>query len=172
MGLSLGEARVLADRRSGEGLADAARQSSGPLASGRAGVPGCGDRHRARISPAVRGPRRTAGCPCPIGAARPALRCHLSHRPRPLHCRHRPLVDAVCDVGLAERTRRPTLTIVSSVPPERRDSGLAGSRPLALPGVSMERVTGIEPALSAWEADVLPLNYTRVRSIMPHGSRT
>ena len=25
----------------------------------------------------------------------------------------------------------------------------------------MERVTGLEPALSAWEADVLPLNYTR-----------
>ena len=25
----------------------------------------------------------------------------------------------------------------------------------------MERVTGIEPAFSAWEADVLPLNYTR-----------
>jgi hypothetical protein len=29
---------------------------------------------------------------------------------------------------------------------------------------SLERVTGIEPALSAWEADVLPLNYTRVRT--------
>jgi hypothetical protein len=27
--------------------------------------------------------------------------------------------------------------------------------------VGVERVTGIEPALSAWEADVLPLNYTR-----------
>ena len=26
---------------------------------------------------------------------------------------------------------------------------------------SLERVTGIEPAFSAWEADVLPLNYTR-----------
>jgi hypothetical protein len=26
---------------------------------------------------------------------------------------------------------------------------------------SVERVTGIEPALSAWEAEVLPLNYTR-----------
>ncbi len=26
----------------------------------------------------------------------------------------------------------------------------------------VERVTGIEPAFSAWEADVLPLNYTRV----------
>ena len=25
----------------------------------------------------------------------------------------------------------------------------------------MERVTGIEPALKAWEALVLPLNYTR-----------
>ncbi len=26
----------------------------------------------------------------------------------------------------------------------------------------MERVTGIEPALYAWEAHVLPLNYTRI----------
>jgi hypothetical protein len=26
----------------------------------------------------------------------------------------------------------------------------------------MERVKGIEPSYSAWEADVLPLNYTRV----------
>ena len=33
---------------------------------------------------------------------------------------------------------------------------------LCLRGFSVERVTGIEPALSAWEADVLPLNYTRV----------
>jgi hypothetical protein len=29
-------------------------------------------------------------------------------------------------------------------------------------GYTMERVTRIELALSAWEADVLPLNYTRV----------
>ena len=28
----------------------------------------------------------------------------------------------------------------------------------------MERVTGIEPALSAWKAGVLPLNYTRICS--------
>lgn len=27
----------------------------------------------------------------------------------------------------------------------------------------MERMTGIEPAWSAWEAEVLPLNYIRVR---------
>src|SRR5262245_34228859 len=38
-------------------------------------------------------------------------------------------------------------------------AGPAGSGPRRT-GHS-ERVTGIEPALSAWEADVLPLNYTR-----------
>ena len=31
---------------------------------------------------------------------------------------------------------------------------------------TLERVTGIEPALSAWEADVLPLNYTRAHSVL------
>ena len=28
-------------------------------------------------------------------------------------------------------------------------------------GRILERVKGIEPSFSAWEADVLPLNYTR-----------
>jgi hypothetical protein len=28
--------------------------------------------------------------------------------------------------------------------------------------ISLERVKGIEPSQSAWEADVLPLNYTRM----------
>jgi hypothetical protein len=28
-----------------------------------------------------------------------------------------------------------------------------------------ERVTGIEPAPSAWEAEVLPLNYTRLLAL-------
>ena len=35
---------------------------------------------------------------------------------------------------------------------------------VTVPGRIVERVTGIEPAFSAWEADVLPLNYTRERS--------
>ena len=30
----------------------------------------------------------------------------------------------------------------------------------------MERVTGIEPAPSAWKAEVLPLNYTRVATVI------
>jgi hypothetical protein len=29
----------------------------------------------------------------------------------------------------------------------------------------MERVRGIEPLLSAWKAEVLPLNYTRIKEI-------
>jgi hypothetical protein len=33
----------------------------------------------------------------------------------------------------------------------------------------MERVMGIEPTLFAWEAKVLPLNYTRVRRIIGKG---
>ncbi len=34
-------------------------------------------------------------------------------------------------------------------------------------GFSRERATGIEPAFSAWEADVLPLNYARVAEVNP-----
>jgi hypothetical protein len=40
--------------------------------------------------------------------------------------------------------------------------GLRDTKPLTR-AAALERVTGIEPALSAWEADVLPLNYTRER---------
>lgn len=32
--------------------------------------------------------------------------------------------------------------------------------------LELERVTGIEPAFSAWEADVLPLNYTRIAAVV------
>ena len=31
----------------------------------------------------------------------------------------------------------------------------------------MERVMGIEPTYSAWKADVLPLNYTRIVWVIP-----
>ena len=34
------------------------------------------------------------------------------------------------------------------------------ARPLDL--LSVERVMGIEPTCSAWKADILPLNYTRI----------
>ena len=37
---------------------------------------------------------------------------------------------------------------------------------------TLERMTGIEPALSAWEADVLPLNYIRVASKDHPGARS
>src|SRR5690606_30413317 len=48
--------------------------------------------------------------------------------------------------------------------PERR--GGTAAPPRACDRV-LERVTGIEPALSAWEADVLPLNYTRGQLMIP-----
>ena len=35
----------------------------------------------------------------------------------------------------------------------------------------MERVKGIEPSLSAWKAEVLPLNYTRINIGAPGRSR-
>ena len=46
-----------------------------------------------------------------------------------------------------------------------------GSRTLVLTwAFVVERVTGIEPALSAWEADVLPLNYTRTPALSRWGT--
>ena len=47
----------------------------------------------------------------------------------------------------------------------RRDIGLWSN---AAGGPSgLERVKGIEPSYAAWEAAVLPLNYTRLRRIIP-----
>jgi hypothetical protein len=43
---------------------------------------------------------------------------------------------------------------------------LVVSTPTVTWDVWEERATGIEPAFSAWEADVLPLNYARERP--PH----
>ena len=38
-----------------------------------------------------------------------------------------------------------------------------GRGPAAAAGEEVERAMGIEPTLSAWEAEVLPLNYARGR---------
>src|SRR5699024_1741920 len=54
--------------------------------------------------------------------------------------------------GSARRGTRAGTT--AHLSPEYRTPAPWGRRP-------RERVTGIEPALSAWEAEVLPLNYTR-----------
>ncbi len=35
------------------------------------------------------------------------------------------------------------------------------ARLVRMPGIGLERVKGIEPSYAAWEAAVLPLNYTR-----------
>lgn len=51
-----------------------------------------------------------------------------------------------------------------AVPAERTQANYLVKWPLG-----REPVTGIEPALSAWEADVLPLNYTGVGTCRPAG---
>ncbi|CAI8699393.1 hypothetical protein EMIT074MI3_10006 [Bacillus licheniformis] len=38
--------------------------------------------------------------------------------------------------------------------------------------MQMERVMGIEPTTSAWKAEVLPLNYTRISHGAVDGNRT
>ena len=81
-----------------------------------------------------------------------------------------------------ERDRQPVDVLDRMALRELKPSGTAWNVPIGHAGVQrpgcevwaimvnkpaelairhMERVTGIEPALSAWEADVLPLNYTR-----------
>ena len=63
----------------------------------------------------------------------------------------RPRVDPATVLWPTHGPRGPAAAHRSpGAPTTARDQGLAG-----------ERVTGIEPAFSAWEADVLPLNYTR-----------
>ncbi len=38
--------------------------------------------------------------------------------------------------------------------------------PLGKIAIALERVMGIEPTLSAWKAEVLPLNYTRCLNLV------
>ena len=50
---------------------------------------------------------------------------------------------------------------------ESADQRRGGGEPIFTGGGAnfMERVEGIEPSTKAWEAFVLPLNYTRITSI-------
>ena len=60
-----------------------------------------------------------------------------------------------------------TPTKVTGVPTGIRTPDTRLRRPLLYPAelwAHMERVKGIEPSQSAWEAEVLPLNYTRKHS--------
>ena len=57
-----------------------------------------------------------------------------------------------------------TTTITGRAARQAETPATHGERSTALTGPRtgpLERMTGIEPALSAWEADVLPLNYIR-----------
>ena len=74
----------------------------------------------------------------------------------------------------AARIRTASLRSVREAPPEPRAlNRVRFPSPIRMlwktaPGgavrIALERVTGIEPAWSAWKAEVLPLNYTRIWS--------
>ena len=64
-------------------------------------------------------------------------------------------------------TNAPLARLLNGIPPHRFDSlvpvGNENAHRMVSAAVSeLERVTGIEPALSAWKAEVLPLNHTRI----------
>ena len=50
--------------------------------------------------------------------------------------------------------------LIGSIPLPRTQND--AHRMMSVAVIKMERVTGIEPALSAWKAEVLPLNHTRI----------
>jgi hypothetical protein len=63
---------------------------------------------------------------------------------------------------LGRSSRLANCALIARQPVVRVKQQGPGSRTVVLTwAFGLERVTGIEPALSAWEADVLPLNYTR-----------
>ena len=82
--------------------------------------------------------------------------------------RGRRLVSATGKLGDGDAAMR--FSLIST--PEGRDVRVRRA-PLRVRKVPLiwafndERMTGIEPALSAWEAEVLPLNYIRVRHPEP-----
>src|SRR5579864_5464456 len=73
---------------------------------------------------------------------------------RPPHAPERPVLSVAQVFELAEWHGRSTTALTGL-----REQAMETSPDLGFS--SLERVTRIELALSAWEADVLPLNYTR-----------
>ena len=93
----------------------------------------------------------TSRCP-DLSAQQPGGRRGDRGSPRrPAHRRKSRVTPNV--VGPVEGPTEPQLITV--------EPGRPGKGPLTRDN-SLERMTGIEPALSAWEADVLPLNYIRL----------
>ncbi len=70
-------------------------------------------------------------------------------------------------VSMVETKETPSLELAEGTNSTRGgDSGRGGKWKTGAEFLAamMERVMGIEPTSSAWEAEVLPLNYTRITS--------
>jgi hypothetical protein len=64
-------------------------------------------------------------------------------------------------IGADEGTRTPDLLITNQLLYQLSYIGMQNGDKRCLRFTFLERVRGIEPPLSAWEAEVLPFNYTR-----------
>ena len=79
---------------------------------------------------------------------------------------------------LRPETLSETAKHTKSTPPEasrRQKTAISrtGDRKISMKCHSLERVTGIEPALSAWETTFYPLNYTRAEpAVLRRGGAT
>ena len=69
--------------------------------------------------------------------------------------------------GVRSRKQVESLTVRDRATRRGRSRRLARDQWPLIRRIHEERMTGIEPALSAWEAEVLPLNYIRVRHPTP-----
>jgi hypothetical protein len=112
---------------------------------------------------------RTVPCPCgdPSSPTSPSgIVAHEPLSPKPERpCRRQPVNPvAVGPARRAGRCRPMAASRPSASGHSRADKQQPRPGRISLTwAFAVERVTGIEPALSAWEADVLPLNYTRKR---------
>jgi hypothetical protein len=79
-----------------------------------------------------------------------------------MHKKEPPTQRWAVSSGADEGTRTPDLLITNQLLYRLSYIGIQnGDAAVSVP-FSLERVMGIEPTLAAWEAAVLPLNYTRI----------
>ena len=128
----------------GGGLRQGLVSSGGIVSRGRGHFPAHGDKLRVRGQDSGRRRRRLS----PFGRTRT-----------------RPYRNVPGRAALSRRRRMPRASQTATPDNARLNRATTRARTVTVRALGLERVTGIEHALSAWEAEVLPLNYTRVAPV-------
>ena len=144
--------RLRSGELGGGGRCQGVVSSGGIVSRGRGHFPAHGDKLRVRGQDS--GPRRRRLSPFGRTRTRP-------HRNVPERAAlERAALSPTASTVLGRANGHPRATVGA-------ESGrtTTRARTVTVRALGLERVTGIEPALSAWEAEVLPLNYTRVAPV-------